>query len=90
MINAALLVTAIILAMVAIKDGRILREAGLLASCTALTSHNGEAGYWHACRPGRLEGRPDLSRRSCTSHGVDADYEYWRCPERVGIAAGSD
>lgn len=86
MFKAALLIAAIIATMVVIKDGRMLREAGLLSSCTSLTSFDGEAGHWHACRPGRLEGRPDLSRRSCTSHGIRAGYEYWRCPEEIGTA----
>jgi hypothetical protein len=85
--KAALLVAAIIAMMVVIKDGRVLREAGLLSTCSALTSFEGKPGFWHACRPGRLEGRPDLSRRSCTSHGVRSGYEYWRCPEAVSTAS---
>jgi hypothetical protein len=83
MLKAALLIAAIIATMVVVKDGRVLREAGLLSTCTALTSFEGEPGHWHACRPGRLEGRPDLSRRSCTSRGVRSGYEYWRCPEAI-------
>jgi hypothetical protein len=85
--KAALLVAAIIATMVVIKDGRVLREAGLLSTCTALTSFEGERGYWHACRSGRLEGRPDLGRRSCKSHGVRSGYEYWRCPEAIATAS---
>jgi hypothetical protein len=84
--KAALVIAAIIATMVVIKDGRVLREAGLVSSCTALTSFEGEDGHWHACRPGRLEGRPDLRRRSCTSHGIRSGYEYWRCPEVIGTA----
>ncbi len=87
MFRAALIIAAIIATMVVVKDGRVLREAGLLSTCTALTSFEGEAGYWHACRPGRLEGRPDLSRRSCRSHGVRSCYEYWRCPEAITTAS---
>ena len=87
MFKAALIIAAIIATMVVIKDGRVLREAGLLSTCTSLTSFDGKPGHWHACRPGRLEGRPDLRRRSCTSHGVRSDYEYWRCPEAVSTAS---
>jgi hypothetical protein len=88
--KAALIIASIIATMVVIKDGRVLREAGLLSSCSALTSLDGEGGYWHACRPGKLEGWPDLRRRSCVSRGVRAGHEYWLCPEHVGSANASD
>ena len=87
MFRGALVVALILAVMVAVKDGRLLREAGLLSTCTTLSSYEGQTGYWHACREGRLEGRPDLSRRSCESHGVRGGYEYWRCPEHIGTAA---
>jgi hypothetical protein len=33
-----------------------------------------------ACRAGALEGRPDLSHRSCVAAGATGTYAYWRCP----------
>lgn len=77
-------VALIVAAMVVIKDGRALEEAGLVGSCTTVTAPAGQTGVWEACRPGKLEGRPDLKRRSCTSAGLVANVEYWRCPSRVG------
>lgn len=69
--------------MVAIKDGRVLSETGLLASCSAVAAPLGDTGFWEACRPGKLEGRPDLSRRSCTRQGIMRGIELWRCPAPV-------
>ena len=45
--------------LVTMKDGRALRDTGLIATCTAVSTPAGEAGYWEACRPGKLEGRPE-------------------------------
>ena len=47
----------------------------------------GEAGYWEACRPGRLEGRPDLKRKSCEPVGLAEGVEYWRCPSPIDSAS---
>jgi hypothetical protein len=81
--RAAAVVVLILATMVAIKDGRALRETGVIASCSTVAPPAGESGYWEACRPGKLEGRPDLKRRSCQSIGVLANVEYWRCPSAV-------
>jgi hypothetical protein len=81
--RAAAVVVLILATMVAIKDGRALRETGVIASCSTVAPPAGESGYWEACRPGKLEGRPDLKRRSCQSIGVLANVEYWRCPSPV-------
>ena len=69
--------------MLAVKDGRVLAEAGLVGSCSAVRAPAGDAFDWQACRPGRLEGRPDLARKSCTSRGVVDGVEFWRCPAAV-------
>lgn len=73
----------IVVVMAVVKDGRALRETGVLSSCEAVATPPGQSGYWEACRPGRLEGRPNLTRRSCISHGVATGVEYWRCPSRI-------
>jgi hypothetical protein len=82
---AAIVVLAAAL-LVTMKDGRALRDTGLIAQCTAVTAPVGQAGSWEACRPGRLEGRPNLKRQSCESVGRTADVEYWRCPSPVESA----
>ena len=33
-----------------------------------------------ACKPGKLEGRPDLTKRDCITAGIAGKLEYWRCP----------
>jgi hypothetical protein len=81
MFVAAALIIAV---MVAIKDGRPLEKTGLVAVCTEVAPPVGQNGYWEACKPGKLEGRPDLTRRPCERAGLVGNIEYWRCPERIG------
>jgi hypothetical protein len=90
MLRVFVLALAVFSLMVAIKDGGLLREAGLLGSCSAVTSPPGSSGYWQACRPGKLEGRPDLSRRSCQRHGIARGIEIWRCPAEIGTGPKTD
>jgi hypothetical protein len=75
-IVAAALILAV---MVAAKDGRLPRKAGLTASCI-VARQEADGGQLVACRAGALEGRPDLSRRSCFAAGANGTYAYWRCP----------
>lgn len=77
---AALVVVAV---MVLAKDGRVLSNSGLLSSCAVVATPIGQTGHWQSCRPGKLEGRPDLSRRSCTRQGIYENREFWRCPAPV-------
>ena len=62
--GSALIVRVILLgalvlgAMIAIKDGRLLRDAGLIGSCSQFPSVSGDQVFWQACRKGRLDGRP--------------------------------
>ncbi len=81
---ASLLVIAV---MVTVKDGRLLARAGLVGSCTVVAAPQGQSGYWHSCKEGKLEGRPDLSRKSCKSAGRAGALELWRCPTRLGRRA---
>lgn len=86
MLRILLVTAAIAGTMFAVKDGRILARAGLLGSCSAVAAPAGDVAAWHACRAGRLEGRPDLSRKSCTSEAVVERLEYWRCPTPIAAA----
>jgi hypothetical protein len=74
---------AVLALMIVIKDGRVLRRVGLTGSCRVVqTTADGSA--WAACRAGRLEGLPDLSRRSCAAGALQGSVQYWRCPADVG------
>ena len=76
-------VTAVILGvMIAIKDGRVLRDTGLTGSCVVVQTA-ADGTQLVSCRPGKLEGRPDLSRDGCKDAGISGVYEYWRCPASV-------
>jgi hypothetical protein len=85
MLRILLVSAAIAGVMVAVKDGRILAGAGLVGTCSAVAAPAGDVAAWHACRAGRLEGRPDLSRKSCTSESVAERIEYWRCPAPLAV-----
>ncbi|MGH3104300.1 MAG: hypothetical protein ACRDN6_09440 [Gaiellaceae bacterium] len=86
MLRIVLASVVLVAVMVAVKDGRVLRRAGLVGGCSAVTAPAGDANTWQACRPGKLEGRPSLAQRSCTSAGVVRGVEYWRCPAAVQAA----
>jgi hypothetical protein len=78
----------IFILMVVIKDGRVLRTTGLTGSCSVTQTFT-DSSELAACRPGKLEGRPDLSHRGCRSVGVATTYEYWRCPAGFDISDAS-
>ena len=63
-------------AMAAIKDGRVLREAGLLSTCTAVSA-SGPSEL--SCTKGRLDGFPDLTNRSCSLVAATPSHQIWRC-----------
>jgi hypothetical protein len=64
--------------MVVVKDGRALRVTGLRASCSIAGTYR-DSSLLVACRPGKLDGRPDLSRRACASMQVTHAVQYWHC-----------
>ena len=71
--------------MVAIKDKSILRTTGLTAVCV-VTQTATDGTQLEACRPGKLQGIPDLSGDGCRAAGSDGSTEYWRCPAPVADA----
>lgn len=80
-------VTALIAGfMGVIADGRLVERAGLVGSCTEVAAPGGDSGAWQACRAGRLEGRPDLSKQACVSQGLSRGVEYWRCPAKIVVS----
>jgi hypothetical protein len=64
--------------MLVVKDGRALRMTGLTGSCSIVQTYS-DSSTLVACRAGKLDGRPDLSRRACTSAQVTAAAQYWHC-----------
>jgi hypothetical protein len=71
--------------MVVIKDGRVLRTAGLTGSCKVVQTL-ADSSEIALCRPGKLEGTPDLSHRACRTIGAAKNVEYWRCPAGFDIS----
>jgi hypothetical protein len=71
--------TLLIGVMAAIKDGRVLKDAGLLSSCTAATSNGRSEQNVMSCSKGRLDGWPDLTNKNCTLISVGRHREYWHC-----------
>ena len=80
MLKIALIVTFFVTAMFAVKETAVLQTAGLFNSCSAALGPGSDETPLQACRPGKLDGRPDLSLKSCTSRGLVGDVEYWTCP----------
>jgi hypothetical protein len=70
-------------AMAAIRDGRVLRDAGLLSSCKAVTVNGRTDPTLLACSKGRLDGFPDLTNKACHSIALQPKREYWRCEAPV-------
>lgn len=83
LLRIVLVTAAIAVAMGAIKDGRVLSQAGIVATCNAVAAPAGQTGVWQACKAGKLEGRHDLTRSSCVSQGTARGLEYWRCPVQI-------
>ena len=70
-------------AMAAIRDGRVLRDAGLLSSCSTISVRERSDGSMLSCSKGRLDGFPDLTNKACTLISIHPTREYWRCEAPV-------
>ena len=69
--------------MAAIRDGRILRDAGLLSTCNPVTINGQPDPTLLSCTKGRLDGWPDMTNNSCNLIAVHPTREYWRCQAPV-------
>jgi hypothetical protein len=69
--------------MAAIRDGRVLRDAGLLSSCTAVKVSAQQEPTELSCSKGRLDGFPDMTNKACTLVSVHAHNQVWRCAAPV-------
>ena len=74
--------------MVVIKDGRVLRTAGLTGSCSVVQTFS-DSSELARCSPGKLRGRPDLSQQGCRAVGTSATPGYWSCPAGFRVSAAS-
>jgi hypothetical protein len=69
--------------MAAIRDGRILRDAGLLSVCNAVVVNGRADPTFLSCSKGRLDGFPDMSNKACHLVSVRPNREFWRCEAPV-------
>ena len=69
--------------MAAIRDGRILRDAGLLSTCNPVVVNGSADPTFLSCSKGRLDGYPDLTNKSCQLVSIKAMRQYWRCDAPV-------
>lgn len=77
-------VGAVVIAlMVAVRDGRVLRDAGLLSHCNSVTVNGRGDPTLLSCSKGRLDGWPDMTNKSCSLIAVHPNREYWHCQAPV-------
>jgi hypothetical protein len=69
--------------MAAIRDGRVLRDAGLLSTCSQVALNGKVQPTLMSCSKGRLDGFPDLTNKACHIVSVQRKTQYWRCEEPV-------
>jgi hypothetical protein len=65
--------------MAAIRDGRVLRDAGLFSSCSPAAVNGKQDTTLQSCSKGRLDGFPDLTNKSCVLVSARPSREFWRC-----------
>jgi hypothetical protein len=65
--------------MAVIRDGRVLKDAGLLSKCSPVAVDGRSDPTVLSCTRGRLDGFPDLTNKSCSLISLHPKTEYWRC-----------
>jgi hypothetical protein len=84
MLLKILLVGAVLIGvMAAIRDGRVLKDAGLLSSCNAVVVDGKTDPTMLSCTKGRLDGFPNMTNKSCTLVATRPKHEFWRCQAPV-------
>ena len=76
--------------MAAIRDGRVLKDAGLLSSCNAVVVNGKTDPTMLSCTKGRLDGFPDMTNKSCNLIGVHPNRQFWRCQAPVASSQVPD
>jgi hypothetical protein len=69
--------------MAAIKDGRVLRDAGLLSSCNVAIVNGKAEPTVMSCSKGRLDGFPNLANKSCRLISDTGIRQLWHCAEPI-------
>jgi hypothetical protein len=83
-----LLAGALVLAvLIAVKNGWVLRETGMLGSCSVYSTAT-DGAQEERCFAGTLDGRPDLSGKGCQSEETSGRLEYWFCPAPIADSPG--
>lgn len=70
-------------AMAVIRDGRVLKDAGLLSKCSAVTVNGKSDPTVLSCSKGKLDGWPNMTAQSCNLIAVHPSREFWRCQAPV-------
>jgi hypothetical protein len=84
MLLKILVVGAVLIgAMAVIRDGTVLRDAGLLSRCHAVTVNGQSDPTMLSCSRGRLDGFPDMTTKSCHLISAHSQTQYWRCEAAV-------
>lgn len=80
MLLKILVVGAVLIgAMAVIRDGRALKDVGLLSSCRAVAVNGHADPTLLSCSKGRLDGFPDLTNKACKLTSMHPQRQYWRC-----------
>ena len=69
--------------MAAIRDGRLLKDAGLLSTCNVAATNGKPDPTLLSCTKGRLDGFPTMTSKGCTLLAAHPTRQYWRCPAPV-------
>jgi hypothetical protein len=77
----------VFLAMVVVKNGWVLRESGLIGTCSVYATARTGAQQ-EKCISGRLDGRPSLAGKGCTVQMTAGKMQYWLCPAPLNSAPG--
>jgi hypothetical protein len=84
MLLKILVVGAVLIgAMAVVKDGTVLRDAGLLHACHAVTVDGRYDPRVISCSKGRLDGFPDMTNKSCQLVSLHGNRQIWRCDAPV-------
>jgi hypothetical protein len=70
-------------AMAAVRDGTVLRDAGLLSKCHAVAVNGSSEPTTLSCSKGKLDGFPDMTPKSCQVISTQRNQQFWRCDAPV-------
>lgn len=81
----------VIFALMAVaRDQRWPERAGVVGTCYPTQAPRANpGGAWYACKQGLLNGFPNLELDRCSSAGIVAHQEVWRCTVPLASVPGS-